>query len=55
MLVNISQVSIATIQITTIIAYLKATLATKAINAIIVNAATIITIIVKIRILDALL
>jgi len=42
-------------QITTIIAYLKATLVIKAVDAIIINVAIIATIIVKIRILDALL
>jgi len=42
-------------QITIIIAYLKATLATKAINAIIIDIATITAIIIGIRITNALL
>jgi len=42
-------------QIIIIIAHLKATLATKVVNAITINAAIIAIIIVKIRILDALL
>ena len=55
MLVSISEVNIATMQITIIIAYLKATLATKAINAIIIDIATITAIIIGIRITNALL
>jgi len=42
-------------QITTIIAYLKATLAIEIVNIIIVNTAIIATIIIRIRILNALL
>jgi len=42
-------------QIIAIIAYLKATLATKAIDATTIDIATIAAIIIKIRILDALL
>jgi len=42
-------------QITTIIAYLKATLAIKIVDVTIINAAIIAAIIVRIRILDALL
>jgi len=55
LLVSISEVNIATMQITIIIAYLKATLATKAINAIIIDIATITAIIIGIRITNALL
>jgi hypothetical protein len=53
--VNISQVSVATMQMTIIIAYLKVTLAIKTIDVTIINAAIIAIIIVRIRILDALL
>jgi hypothetical protein len=42
-------------QITIIIAYLKATLAIKAIDAIIIDVAIIIIITIRIRILDVLL